>query len=348
MFVQTESKQDTGNRSGQGQRFRLFERAMNAQKLSRRQALAGAGLLVGTAVIGEKTLLMAGPAKPPVQAPIQPFRYCLNTATLRGHKLGIVKEVEVAAQAGYDGIEPWVSSIDDYVKNGGSLPDLRKRISDAGLTVEGAIGFPEWIAEDDTRRAQGLERAKREMDMMAQIGGKRVAAPPAGATGLPKLELMKAAERYRALLEAGERVGVVPELEVWGFSKNLGRLSECVAVAMETGHRNACVLPDVFHLYKGGSDFHGIRLLGPEAIQVLHLNDYPSDPPREKMDDSYRLYPGDGVAPLTDLLQMLRQTGGQKVLSLEVFNRKYWSEDALEVAKTGLAKIKSVVAKTPA
>ena len=115
---------------------------------------------------------------------------------------------------------------------------------------------------------------------------------------------------------------MVPELEVWGFSKNLGRLSECVAVAMETGHRNACVLADVFHLYKGGSDYQGIRLLGPDAIPVLHLNDYPSDPPREKIDDSYRLYPGDGVAPLIELLQIWRRTGGQKVLSLELFNRK--------------------------
>jgi 2-keto-myo-inositol isomerase len=320
---------------------------MKAHKLSRREALAGAGLLLGTAVIGQKSVLIAQPASPTASAPISPFRYCLNTATIRGHKLGIVKEIEVTAQAGYDAIEPWVESIGEYTRNGGSLPELKKRISDSGLTVEGAIGFPEWVVDDDTRRSKGLERAKQEMDMMAQIGGKRFAAPPAGATGLPKLELMKLAERYRALLEVGEQLGVVAELEVWGFSQNLGRLSECVAVAMETGHRNACVLPDVFHLYKGGSDLHGIRLLGPEAIQVLHMNDYPNDPPREKIDDSYRMYPGDGVAPLSDLLQALRRTGGRKVLSLELFNRKYWSEDALGVAKTGLAKMKAMVAKTP-
>jgi len=183
--------------------------------------------------------------------------------------------------------------------------------------------------------------------LVAQIGGKRFAAPPAGATGLPKLELIKLAERYRALLELGEQIGVVPELEVWGFSQNLGRLSECVAVAMETGHRNACVLPDVFHLYKGGSDLRGIRLLGPDAVQVLHMNDYPNDPPRDKIDDGFRQYPGDGVAPLTDLLQTLRRTGGRKVLSLELFNRKYWSEDPLAVAKNGLAKMRAVVDKTP-
>jgi 2-keto-myo-inositol isomerase len=317
---------------------------MNAHKLSRREALTGAGLLAGAAVLGERLGRAAAPADPLVHAPGPPFRYCLNTGTLRGHKLGIVKEVEVAAKAGYEGIEPWIAAIEAYVQSGGTLKDLGQQIRDSGLTVEGAIGFSEWLVDDEARRAQGLERAKREMDMVAQLGGRRFAAPPAGATGLPKLDLAQAAERYRTLLEAGAQIGVVPQLELWGFSKNLGRLSECVAVAMETGHRNACVLADVFHLYKGGSDFSGMRLLGSEAIQVLHLNDYPNDPSREKIDDSYRMYPGDGVAPLTELLQTLRRTGGQKVLSLELFNRKYWSEDALGVAKTGLAKMKAVAA----
>jgi sugar phosphate isomerase/epimerase len=319
---------------------------MNAHKLSRREALAGAGLLAGAAVLGERPGLVAASASPIVQVPERPFRYCLNTATLRGQKLGIVKEIEVAAKAGFEAIEPWIAAIEAYVQGGGTLKDLRQQISDSGLTVEGAIGFPEWLVDDEARRAKGREQAKREMDMVAQIGGRRFAAPPAGATDLPKLSLTQAAERYRTLLEAGAQIGVVPQLELWGFSKSLGRLSECVAVAVETGHRNACVLADVYHLYKGGSDFHGMRLLGPEAIQVLHLNDYPSEPPREKIDDSYRMYPGEGVAPLSELLQVLRRTGGQKVLSLELFNRKYWSEDALAVAKTGLARMKAVVAKT--
>ncbi len=320
---------------------------MNAHTLSRREALASTGLLAGAAVFSESAGLVAAPANPLVQAPVRPFRYCLNTATLRGHKLGIVKEIEIAAQTGYEAIELWVDAIEAYVRNGGTLRDLRQQVSDSGLTVEGAVGFPDWLVDDENRRSKGLERAKREMDMVAQIGGRRFAAPPAGATDSPKLTLTQAAERYRTLLEAGAQIGVVPQLELWGFSKNLGRLSECVAVAVETGHRNACVLADVFHLYKGGSDFHGMRLLGAETLQVFHLNDYPNDPPREKIDDSYRLYPGDGVAPLTDLLQTLHRTGGQKVLSLELFNREYWSEDALRVAKIGLAKMKAAAAKTP-
>jgi sugar phosphate isomerase/epimerase len=38
------------------------------------------------------------------------------------------------------------------------------------------------------------------------------------------------------------------------------------------------VLADVFHLYKGGSGFEGLRLLSGHAIQVIHLNDYPGNP----------------------------------------------------------------------
>src|SRR6266581_8833402 len=312
---------------------------MHTQSLSRRTALAQAGLLMAGAVLGEQATAQSSinsARKPTGQA----FRYCLNTATIRGQKLGLAKEIEVAAKAGYDAIEPWVDAIQKHVESGGTVADLKKQIGDSGLTVESAIGFPEWIVEDDARRAKGMERAKREMDLAAQIGGKRFAAPPSGATEFPKLDLMKAVERYRALLEAGDQAGVAPQLELWGFSKNLNRLGECICVAMETGHRNACVLADVFHLHKGGSDLHGIRLLGANAIQVLHMNDFPSEPAREKIDDSYRVYPGDGTAPLTDILRILHETGGQKVLSLELFNRKYWAEDALAVAQAGLAKMK--------
>ena len=320
---------------------------MQADKFSRRTALTRTGLSV-TAALMTGELGTASAAEPPPNTRRQrPFLFCLNTATIRGQKLGISEEIATAANAGYDSLEPWVGSIDEYVKAGGKLSDLRKQLSDHGVTVESAIGFPEWLVDDDARRAKGLEQARREMDLVAQIGGKRLAAPPAGATDVRGMEITKAADRYRALLEIGDQTGVVPQLELWGFSKCLGLLGECVAVAMQSGHPNACVLADVFHVYRSGSDYRGFRLLNGTATHVLHMNDYPADPPREKLDDSYRVYPGDGCAPLTDLLCLLRDNGGQMVLSLEVFNRTYWSQDALTVAKTGLAKMKHVADNLP-
>ena len=318
---------------------------MNERILNRREALTHTGFWTGAALALGPSSRAAAAASGDAATKSAPFRFCLNTATIRGHKLGIVKEIEMTSKAGYDSIEPWVDSIEEFVRSGGSLKDLRQRTVDAGLTVEGAIGFPDWIVDDDVRRAKGMERAKREMDLMAQIGARRFAAPPAGATDLPKLDLFKVAERYRALLELGDQIGIVPQLELWGFSKNLNRLGECALVAIETGHPKACVLGDVFHLHKGGSDFRGLGLLGPDTVQVFHMNDFPRDPGREKIDDSFRVYAGDGVAPLPEILGALRKAGGQKVLSFEVFNRLYWTQDPMEVLKTGLARMKGVAEK---
>lgn len=174
---------------------------MNERKWTRREALAQTGLFAGAALAFQSSTKADTPAQIASAKSEPPFRFCLNTATVRGHKLGVVKEIEIASQAGYSGIEPWMDSVQEFVNGGGKLSDLRQRIADSGLTVESAIGFPEWIVDDDARRAKGLERAKREMELIQQIGGRRFAAPPAGATDLPKLDLFKAAERYHALLE---------------------------------------------------------------------------------------------------------------------------------------------------
>lgn len=309
-------------------------------QLSRREWLASTGTALGAGMLAATSSTATASDKP--HAP-DGFRYCLNTSTIRGQELSLAEEMEIAAKAGYDSVEPWMRKIDQYVESGGSLADLGKRLRDLGLTVESAIGFAQWIVDDDAKRAQGLENAKRDMDRLQQIGGKRLAAPPTGATQQTDLNLFRAAERYRTLLEIGDQIGVVPQVEVWGFSKSLSRLGESMFVAIESGHPRACLLPDVYHVYKGGSDFTGLNLLGPQAIQVFHLNDYPADPPRATISDKHRVYPGDGIAPLDTILRGLHENGCHCVLSLELFNPDYWKQDALTVARTGLEKMKSAV-----
>ena len=274
------------------------------------------------------------------------FRYCLNTSTIRGQELGIEKEVDVAAAAGYDGIEPWIPTLRQFVEKGGKLSDLAKRISDAGLTVDSAIGFAQWIVDDETKRKAALEEAKRDMDMLREIGGTRIAAPPVGAHqgDSPKIDLFVAAERFRALQDLGDQTGVVPQLEVWGFSRNLSRLGEVMFVIRETGHPKACLLLDIYHIFKGGSAFTGLDLFSDNALQVFHVNDYPATPERAEMNDSHRVYPGDGIAPMSKILNAIGGHGREITLSLELFNRDYWKQDALEVAKTGLSKMKATVA----
>jgi 2-keto-myo-inositol isomerase len=279
-----------------------------------------------------------------------PFRYCLNTSTIRecsyeGKKVDILAGIEVASKAGYTGIEPWIGEIDKYVKEGGTLPDLRHRIADAGLTVESAIGFAAFLSESDEERKKGLEEAKRAMGLVQAIGGTRLAAPPVGVTDKTGLDPFKLAERYQALCELGRVEGILPQLELWGFSKTLSRLGEVSFVGIEAAHPQACFLLDVYHIYKGGSDFEGLAMFAGQRMHNFHVNDYPAEPSRATINDAQRVYPGDGVAPLDKIFRTLRDVGYRGVLSLELFNREYWKQDALEVAKTGLEKTRAAVAR---
>jgi 2-keto-myo-inositol isomerase len=282
------------------------------------------------------------------------FGYCLNTSTIRdnGKPRPLTELIEVTRKAGYSAIEPWIVELEEFRKKE-KLSDARKRIADAGLVVPDAIGFAEWIVDDPARRKKGLEQAKRDMDLVQQIGGTRLAAPPVGATGStnPKgdaknsnhlLDLVAAADRYRNLLELGKTMGITPIVELWGHSHNVNRLGQAVLIASECGLAGGGVLPDVYHLYKGGSDFNGLKLLSGHAVGIFHVNDYPQID-RTKIVDADRVYPGDGIAPLNEVFATLRQIGFNGFLSLELFNRDYWKQDPLVVARTGLEKLKSQV-----
>ena len=304
---------------------------------------AGSALALGATGAQQVLAQGQGQAQPAPPHHAQPFVYCLNTGTIRGQRLSLEEEIDVAAKAGYTAIEPWMEKIHAFADEGGSLEDLGKKIADQGLTVESAIGFAQWIVDDDEARARGLEQAKRDMDRLSRMGCKRLAAPPSGATNRPGLNLLDAARRYRALLEAGDEVNVVPQVEVWGFSQNLNRLGDSMYVVLESGHPKACLLPDVYHIFKGGSDFAGLSMLSAEAIPVFHMNDYPATPGREELGDGHRVYPGDGVAPMTWILRDRLSKGGQTVLSLELFSRELWELDPLKVAADGLAKMRAAV-----
>jgi len=271
----------------------------------------------------------------------EPFGYCLNTSTLKGFDLGILEQIDIAAAAGYGGVEPWVRDVVAYRDGGGHLATVGRRCADAGLKVAGAIAFFKWADADASVRAEALEDARRQMEVVAAIGGRAIAAPPFGDVAGVSLDQM--AECFHALCEVGRQTGVKPILEFWGPAKRLSRLCEAAYVAVASGVGDAQILVDVYHLYKGGGAHASVGLLNGSAIGIVHINDYPADPPRETISDPDRVFPGDGVAPMDAFLQALHAIGYRGMLSLELFNADYQGRSAPQVAAEGLAKTRAAV-----
>ena len=267
------------------------------------------------------------------------FKYALNTSTIRGEGRDLISSVEIASGAGYDGVEIWISELERCLQNGNSVGTIRNRIADLGMEVVSAIGFAPWLAPGD----EGFDQMKREMELLAQIGCRRVAAPPAGLDPEIPLDLFEAGEKYRQLLNLGRETGVMPQLEFWGASPVLWHMGQVLMIASVAGDPDVKILPDVYHMFRGGSGFDTLRMLNGQLIDLFHLNDYPGDKPRLEQNDADRVYPGDGVAPMKQILGDLYRMGGEKILSLELFNPAYWNLEPLPVAKTGLRKMKSLV-----
>src|SRR4051794_7982377 len=312
-------------------------------EFSRREVLGTVAAAVGASVVSSPAVEAQAPkpAAPGARPANEPFGYCLNTSTIRGNNLDIVAVVNAAAKAGFHAIEPWIMEIDRYTSAGGTLADLGKRIADAGLTVEDAIAFNSFLDDDDARRAASMEKLKADMDKVARIGGTRIAAPPGNNRAAVSLD--NAAKYYREALEMGEKMGVQPLLELWGTHPVLGPLSHGIYVTVAAGRPDASLLLDVFHLYKSGTPFTALKQINGAALRVIHLNDYPQAADSSTLNDGNRIYPGDGVAPLPQVLRDLRDNGFRGYLSLELFNKEYWKQSADENLKTAMEKIRATV-----
>jgi 2-keto-myo-inositol isomerase len=306
--------------------------------LNRRQVLKAIGLTAGAAVLSEAAV-MAAPIAPKAG---NGFVYSLNMSTIRGHNLGFIKELEVAAKAGFTSVEIWIDTLQTYLQGGGSLIEAKKTTDGLGLKIEDAIGFAPWLADDEATRKKALEQLQQEMEMLAKIGCHRIAAPPAGMPKGPVLDLDVVIERYLTILKMGEQTGVIPQLEMWGGSQNLKHISQVLYVATQCGNPNARILLDVFHVFKGQSAVGSLNYVGHHALDIFHVNDYPAGISHELISEPDRIYCGDGIAPLKQILQIIKNPERPLVISFEVFNKSYYAQDALVVAKTALAKMKAI------
>lgn len=312
-------------------------------RLSRRALLStggkaalAAGLATGAAA---QTQEPAAPEVPPM-----PWRLALNASTLQPTPLE--QKVQVAAEAGYDGIELWLDEVTRYADGGGSPRDLGQRIADAGLEVPNVIGIWNAMPADDAERPAALEAARHQLDLAAQARAKHIAAVP--TPDREDIDLLWAAERYRELMAVGDEFGVTVAIEFVGFLRGIHRLGQAAAVAIEARRRDACLVADTFHLYRGGSEFDGVRHLSGDFIAVFHFNDAPADPPAAQQGDEHRVMPGDGILPLVQLLRDLRNIRFSGVLSLELFNRALWERPPLEVARLGLERMRGLIAESEA
>ncbi|MBX9788542.1 MAG: sugar phosphate isomerase/epimerase [Pirellulales bacterium] len=266
------------------------------------------------------------------------FSFCLNTSTIQPASL--LDKIRIAGEAGYSGIELWINDVEGYLAEGHKVAEVRTALDDAGLARPSMISLRDWCTADEAKFAAAVDAAKRRLDLARELGVERIVAGPPGDDVPQAL----AVERYGQILDISIDRGVPASLEFLGFVKGINTLERAWAICGSVGNPAGTITPDVWHMFRGGSDFKVLDDIPVDHISCFHWNDAPREPTREQQTDADRVYPGDGILDLHALADTLREKSFTGALSLELFNRDYWKQDPLVVARTGLEKMRASVA----
>lgn len=266
------------------------------------------------------------------------FLFGLNTSTIQ--PISLMDKIRIAGEAGYDAIELWINDVEKYVESGGKLADVSKALDDRRLLRPSMISLRDWCVEDEAKFQAACEQAQRRLEMAYRLGVRRIVAGPPGG----KIARSAAIDRYGKILELSLEFRVPASLEFLGFVEGINTIEEAWAICGGVGRAEGTITPDIWHMFRGGSKWETLDDIPGEHISCFHWNDAPAEPEQTKQTDADRVHPGLGILNLKRVADQLRAKGWRETLSLELFNRSYWAEDPLEVARRGLEMMKRSIA----
>jgi sugar phosphate isomerase/epimerase len=261
-----------------------------------------------------------------------------NTSAAVGYR----KSLEGWARAGIRNVEITVQLLDEFL-NTDSLAVAGRVLADLGLTPVSCACGVQNIWEPNPNHAAGLEDLRRRCDMLRTLGLPRVYAPVGTTAKFTVDDYKVGVDNMRQAGEVARSFGMIVMFEFVRASSFIATLGTAVKLAREAAHPNVKILFDCYHFWSGQSKFEDLDLLRPGDIGHVHFQDVP-DMPRELLDQTTRVIPGEGVTPLVKILQKLAGKGGYTgPLSVELFLPRFQQGDPFEIAREIRAKSEAVM-----
>ena len=262
-----------------------------------------------------------------------------NTSAAAGYR----KSLEGWSRAGIKHVEITAALLDEFLKTD-SLAAAGRVLSDLGLTpVSGATGVG-GLWEPNPGHAAALEALKKRCEMFATLGLTRIYSPTGTAANQKFTE-----EDYKAGPDNMRQVGEIAKqfrmtimAEFIRTSAYISTLPTLLKMTRAAGHPNVAPLLDFYHFWSGLNKLEDLDLIRPGEIGHVHFQDVP-DIPRELLDSTTRIIPGDGTAPLNRMLRKLAEKEYAGPLSVELFLPKFQQADPFEVAREIRQKAEAVM-----
>ena len=264
-------------------------------------------------------------------------RIGLHAFTLKGAP--VPRVIELAAQAGFRGVELRLADLEAYPAAGGTPRALARALGEAGLCLI-RIAFPlGWQGSEDQDRRERFEGIRRALEW----GGASSAETVGGPLAIQRMDARRAAADLRELAALAGAAGLRLSMEFLGFAETWKDLRSAWTLVEQAGTGNVDLLLDTFHLYRGGTELADLRLLPADRVALVHITDAPAVP-RETLEDAARLLPGHGGLDIRGMLRAIHAHGYRGWYSLEVLGPAAWDRDPAEVAREGAETLRATLA----
>jgi len=263
-----------------------------------------------------------------------------NTSAGAGYR----KSLEGWARAGIKNVEITAALLDDFLKTD-TLDAARRVLTDNGLTPVSSASGVGGLIEPNPNRSAAVDNLKRRCEQFAALGLSRTYITTATPANAPKYSLddyKAAATNLRGVADAAAQFNMKLIVEFVRASTFIATLNTLANVMRQAAHPNLGILFDCYHFWSGNNKLDDIDGVRPGEIAHAHFQDVP-DIPRELLDQTSRVIPGDGVSPLTKILRKLADRGYSGPLSVELFLPKFQQADPYEVASEIRQKAEKVM-----
>jgi 2-keto-myo-inositol isomerase len=248
-------------------------------------------------------------------------------------------DIRIAGEAGFDVLEVTATKLDAFLANH-SIADARKLIAAARLKTHAINSIEKINFRDAEGRAEVLARTRQLCAYAQALACPWVVAVPGPAPEGTSWEAIRdnTVTSLRTMSEIAAPYGVNLAFEFLGFPWcSVRTAAQGWDIVRATDRANVGMVIDTCHFFAGGSALDSLRAIDAKKLAIFHINDV-EPMPKEDITDANRLFPGDGVIPLKEIIDAVRGIGFDGVASVEIFRPAYWQRDPLAVAKEAKAK----------
>jgi len=152
------------------------------------------------------------------------------------------------------------------------------------------------------------------------------------------------ADNMRIVGETARGFDMMMSVEFVRSSTYMSTLLTGLKLTREAAHPNLGLMFDFYHFWSGQNRLEDMDEIRPGEIRHVHFQDVP-DIPREMLDQTSRIIPGDGVSPLNAMLRKLAEKDYDGPLSVELFLPKFRDGDPYDVAREIRQKCEAVMSE---